>query len=79
MPRQDNPLVNAPHTARAVAAGLWNHPYSREEAAYPAPWLRRHKFWPAVGAIDHVYGDRHLVATCPAGGDGEVLGDGETV
>ncbi|MCZ6599798.1 MAG: aminomethyl-transferring glycine dehydrogenase [Acidobacteria bacterium] len=75
MPREDNPLVNAPHTARAIAAGEWKHPYSREEAAFPAPWLARHKFWPAVGAIDHVYGDRHLVTTCPPGGDGEVLGE----
>ncbi|TDI35622.1 MAG: glycine dehydrogenase (aminomethyl-transferring) [Acidobacteria bacterium] len=78
MPREDNPLRNAPHTARAIAAAQWKHPYSREEAAFPAPWLRRHKFWPAVGAIDHVYGDRHLVTTCPQGGDGEALGEGNS-
>ena len=63
--REDNPLVNAPHTSRAIAAAEWDHPYSREEAAFPAPWLKEHKFWPSVGRIDHVHGDRHLVAVCP--------------
>jgi glycine dehydrogenase len=63
--REDNPLVNAPHTSRVIAAADWDHPYSREEAAFPAPWLQEHKFWPAVGRIDHVHGDRHLVAVCP--------------
>ncbi len=62
---KDNPLKNAPHTAAVVTADHWEHPYGREQAAYPAPWLREHKFWPAVGRIDNVYGDRHLVCSCP--------------
>jgi glycine dehydrogenase len=62
----DNPLKNAPHTARAVTADEWAHPYPREQAAYPAPWLRDFKFWPAVGRVDNVFGDRHLVCTCPS-------------
>ncbi len=63
--RQDNPLKRAPHTAAAVTATEWNRPYPREQAAYPAPWLRDHKFWPAVARIDNVYGDRNLFCTCP--------------
>jgi glycine dehydrogenase len=62
--RADNPLKNAPHTAASVIASDWSHKYSREQAAYPAPWLRENKFWPAVGRIDNVYGDRNLVCTC---------------
>ncbi len=61
---QDNALKNAPHPARVVMASEWNHPYSREEAAYPAPWVEEHKFWPYVARIDNVYGDRHLVCAC---------------
>lgn len=60
----NNPLKNAPHTAESVVAEKWERPYSRERAAFPAPWLREHKFWPAVGRIDNVYGDRNLVCTC---------------
>jgi glycine dehydrogenase len=56
-------LKNAPHTALAVA-GDWKHPYSREQAAFPAPWLREHKFWPAVARVDNVYGDRNLICSC---------------
>jgi glycine dehydrogenase len=62
---RDNPLKNAPHTARAIASNEWGHPYSREQAAFPAPWLREHKFWPHVARIDNAYGDRHLVCVCP--------------
>ena len=62
----DNPLKNAPHTARAVTANEWTHPYSREQAAWPAAWLRDFKFWPFVGRIDNVFGDRHLICTCPS-------------
>jgi glycine dehydrogenase len=62
--RQDNPLKNAPHPAEVVTAEVWNHAYSREKAAYPAPWTREFKFWPAVGRIDNAYGDRNLVCTC---------------
>jgi glycine dehydrogenase len=63
-PRDNNPLKNAPHTAAVVTADKWDRPYSREVAAYPAPWLREHKFWPYVGRIDNVYGDRNLVCSC---------------
>ncbi|MGE3706095.1 MAG: aminomethyl-transferring glycine dehydrogenase [Vicinamibacterales bacterium] len=62
---RDNVLKNAPHTAAAVSADVWTHPYSREAAAYPLPYLRDHKFWPSVGRIDNPYGDRHLVCACP--------------
>ena len=62
--RQNNLLKNAPHTADMVAADNWNRPYSREQAAFPAPWLRDHKFWPAVGRVDNVHGDRNLVCAC---------------
>jgi len=61
---RDNPLKNAPHTAESLICGEWNRPYTREEAAYPAPWTKEHKFWPAVGRIDNAYGDRHLVCSC---------------
>jgi glycine dehydrogenase len=64
MDKSNNPLRNAPHTARAVTADAWDRPYSREQAAFPAPWSREHKFWPAVGRVDNVYGDRHVVCTC---------------
>ena len=62
---QDNPLKNAPHSAAAVTADEWDHAYSRELAAWPAAWLREHKFWPPVGRIDNAHGDRHLVCSCP--------------
>ena len=65
VPRDDNPLKNAPHTADAVTATDWTHPYSREQAAFPAPWTRESKFWPAVARIDQAYGDRHLICACP--------------
>jgi glycine dehydrogenase len=63
--RADNVLKNAPHTAAALISDDWKHPYSREQAAYPAPWLRESKFWPAVARIDNPWGDRNLVCTCP--------------
>ena len=53
------------HTVHAVSANEWTHPYARERAAFPAPYLRDHKFWPAVGRIDNPYGDRNLVCVCP--------------
>ena len=62
--REDNPLRNAPHTIEATV-GEWTHPYSREQAVFPLPWVREHKFWSAVGRIDNVYGDRNLVCACP--------------
>jgi glycine cleavage system P protein (glycine dehydrogenase) len=64
MDKQNNPLKGAPHTADMLAAENWNRPYSREQAAFPAQWLLDHKFWPAVGRIDNVYGDRNLVCSC---------------
>jgi glycine dehydrogenase len=65
MDRANNPLKNAPHTVHAVISAKWDRPYTRDKAAFPAPWTRDHKFWPAVGRIDNVYGDRHLVCSCP--------------
>jgi len=62
--RQNNLLKNAPHTAAAVVAEPWNRPYTRDRAAFPAPWTREHKYWPPVGRIDNVWGDRNLVCTC---------------
>ena len=63
--RQSNVLKNAPHTARQIAADKWDRPYSREQAAFPAPWTRENKFWPSVARIDNVYGDRNLFCSCP--------------
>ena len=62
---KDNPLTNAPHTALAVMSDNWEHKYSRQIAAYPAPWLKEHKYWPSVRRVDNAYGDRNLVCTCP--------------
>lgn len=61
---QDNALKNAPHTAEMVMSDEWSHPYRREQAAFPVARLRRHKFWPVVGRVDNVHGDRNLVCTC---------------
>jgi glycine dehydrogenase len=63
--KQDNVLKNAPHTAEAVAATEWKHPYSREEAAFPLPFVKANKFWPSIGRIDNPYGDRNLFCSCP--------------
>jgi glycine dehydrogenase len=65
MDRANNPLKNAPHTAAAVSATEWDRPYTREQAAFPAPWLRVHKYWPPVARVDNAYGDRNLVCACP--------------
>jgi glycine dehydrogenase len=62
---KDNVLKNAPHTADAVTANEWSHPYSREQAAYPLPWVRASKVWPSVSRIDNPYGDRNLICACP--------------
>jgi glycine dehydrogenase len=64
-PADDNPLHNAPHTAAIVVASEWTHPYAREQAAFPAPWVGESKFWPSVGRIDNAWGDRNLVCSCP--------------
>lgn len=61
----DNVLKNAPHTATEALADEWNHSYSRTKAVYPLPYLKENKFWPPVGRIDNVFGDRHLVCACP--------------
>ena len=61
----DNVLKNAPHTAAEAAGDVWTHPYTREQAVYPRPFVRANKFWPAVGRIDDAQGDRHLVCACP--------------
>jgi glycine dehydrogenase len=61
---KNNLLKNAPHTADQIASDNWNRPYPREQAAFPVPGLRDYKFWPAVGRIDNVYGDRNPVCTC---------------
>jgi glycine dehydrogenase len=63
--REDNPLKNAPHTARAVSANEWSHDYSREQAAFPAVWSRDYKYWPPVGRIDNAWGDRNLACIHP--------------
>ncbi len=65
MERKNNPLKHAPHTAGAVSSDTWDRPYPRQQGAYPAPWVRDAKFWPHVGRIDNVYGDRNLVCLCP--------------
>ena len=62
---EDNPLKHAPHTAEVVIADGWNRSYSREQAAYPLPWVRERKTWSPVGRVDNGYGDRNLVCTCP--------------
>jgi glycine dehydrogenase len=64
MDKADNPLKQAPHTARDVMANVWTHGYSREQAAYPLPWVEAAKYWPPVRRVDNVYGDRHLICTC---------------
>jgi glycine dehydrogenase len=66
MSRDDNPLKNAPHPADVLLASEWTHPYTREQAAYPAHWTRVHKFWPPVSRVDNTYGDRNLVCSCAA-------------
>jgi glycine dehydrogenase len=62
---KDNVLKNAPHTAREVTGDTWSHPYTREQAAYPLPFVRGSKFWPTVSRIDNPYGDRNLICACP--------------
>ncbi|HEX5758483.1 MAG TPA: aminomethyl-transferring glycine dehydrogenase [Thermoanaerobaculia bacterium] len=63
--RADNPLRNAPHTAELALAGDWTHPYGREQAVFPLPWVRERKFWPAVSRVDNAWGDRNLICACP--------------
>ena len=63
---EESPLRRAPHTAPAVTAAQWDRPYSREQGAFPAPWVKEAKFWPSVARIDNTWGDRNLFCTCPA-------------
>jgi glycine dehydrogenase len=62
--RVDNVLKNAPHTAQMVISDVWSHPYPRGQAAYPLPYVKTAKFWPSVGRVDNVYGDRNLMCSC---------------
>jgi glycine dehydrogenase len=61
---ENNPLKHAPHTAQAIAASSWDRPYTREQGAFPVSWVRENKFWPPVGRVDNVYGDRNLFCVC---------------
>jgi glycine dehydrogenase len=70
--REDNVLKLSPHTAQDLLADVWDRSYSRESAAYPAPWTREQKFWPVVGRIDNVYGDRNLFCSCVPVDEGEL-------
>jgi glycine dehydrogenase len=65
VPREGNVLKNAPHTAEAVLASEWPHPYTREQAAFPLPYVKAGKFWPSVGRLNNTLGDRKLVCSCP--------------
>lgn len=65
MDKVDNPLKNAPHTSAVVTANDWAHPYSRQQAAFPLPYVAAYKFWPSVGRVNDTYGDRTLVCSCP--------------
>jgi len=65
IPKNNNPLKGAPHTQDMVINSTWDRPYTREQAAFPLPYLKGNKFWPTVGRIDNVYGDRNLVCSCP--------------
>lgn len=62
----NNPLVNAPHTASVVTADTWERAYGRDYAAFPLDYVRKHKFWPTVGRVDDVYGDKNLICSCPS-------------
>eukprot|EP00898_Chlorokybus_atmophyticus_P001251 jgi/Chlat1/2126/Chrsp17S08742 len=67
LPKDNNPLVHAPHPISSILSEEWNRPYSKQKATYPAPWLQSFKFWPTTHRIDNVYGDRHLVTAKKAG------------
>jgi glycine dehydrogenase len=63
--KKDNILKHAPHTAKAVVSSDWSRPYTREQAAFPLPYVRENKFWPSVARVDNVYGDKNLICSCP--------------
>ena len=64
-PEDDNPLVNAPHTAESLISSEWNHSYTREKAAFPNKFSLQSKYWVPVSRIDDAYGDRNLICSCP--------------
>ena len=64
--KEDNPIKNAPHTDSELASDIWQHKYTRHEAAYPAKFLKANKFWPPVARVDNVYGDKNIFCTCPS-------------
>lgn len=64
-PQDDNVLRNAPHPVREITGDQWDHAYSREQAAFPLPWVRETKFWIDVARVDNARGDRQLICTCP--------------
>ncbi len=64
-PKDNNPLKHAPHTAAAAMSSSWERPYSREQAVFPSAHTKRHKYWPTVGRVNNVFGDRNLVCSCP--------------
>jgi glycine dehydrogenase len=64
-PKENNVLVNAPHTIETLVGDAWDKPYTREKAAFPMEGLRKNKFWPSVGRVDDTFGDRNLVCSCP--------------
>ena len=69
---EDNLLKNAPHTAKKLITEVWDHKYSREKAAYPVEGMQQNKYWPPIGRVDNVYGDRNLVCSCPSMEDYEL-------
>ena len=71
----DNPLKHAPHTVESLLSDEWHHAYSRQDAAYPTPSLRANKYWPPVGRVDNVYGDRNLICSCPPMSSYETMSD----
>jgi glycine dehydrogenase len=62
--KKENVLKNAPHTQMSVTANEWNHPYSRQEAAFPLHYVLLNKFWPSIARVNNTYGDRNLICTC---------------
>ena len=64
--KENNVLKNAPHSMTTITADSWDRPYSRQKAAFPAPWLsHEYKYWPTVSRIDNAYGDRNFICSCP--------------
>jgi len=71
--REDNVLKNAPHPAHIIGSDKWDHPYSREKAAWPLEWLKTNKYWVPVGRVDNAWGDRNLICTCGSPREIELL------